>query len=46
MEWFQKSDSPYVINWDSIAVDGQNYVVMGDPFETYEEEVTEFLRRR
>ncbi|CAN5652363.1 depupylase/deamidase Dop [soil metagenome] len=46
VEWFQKSDSPYVINWDSIAVDGQNYLVMGDPFTTYEEEVTEFLRRR
>jgi proteasome accessory factor A len=26
---------PYVINWDSIAVEGTAHVAMPDPFETY-----------
>jgi hypothetical protein len=40
---FQKSDRPYVINWDSIAYDSRDFLVMGDPFETYTEEVNAFL---
>ncbi len=40
---FQKSERPYVINWDSIAYDSRDFLVMSDPFETYEHEVTEFL---
>ncbi|MDT7810976.1 MAG: proteasome accessory factor [Acidobacteriaceae bacterium] len=40
---FQKSDRPYVINWDSIAYDSRDFLVMGDPFETYTAEVTQFL---
>jgi len=29
----------YVINWDSIAHDSRDFLVMGDPFETYNDEV-------
>ena len=29
---FQKRDQPYVINWDSIACDSRDFLVMGDPF--------------
>jgi hypothetical protein len=32
-----------VINWDSIAYDSRDFLVMGDPFETYVNEVTKFL---
>jgi proteasome accessory factor A len=41
--WFQKSDQPYVINWDSIACDNRDFLVMGNPFEVYSEEVGKFL---
>ena len=40
---FQRSDRPYVINWDSIAFDSRDFLVMSDPFETYTDEVTKFL---
>ena len=40
---FQESDRPYVINWDSIAYDSRDFLVMGDPFETYTTEVSNFL---
>jgi proteasome accessory factor A len=43
---FQKGDHPYVINWDSIAYDSRDFLVMGDPFETYTEEVDRFLSDR
>ena len=41
--YFQNDNRPYVINWDSIAYDSRDFLVMGDPFETYTEEVTKFL---
>jgi proteasome accessory factor A len=41
--WFQKSDQPYVINWDSIACDNRDFLVMGNPFESYTAEVAKFL---
>src|SRR6266446_538776 len=41
--WFQKSDQPYVINWDSIACDSRDFLVMGNPFESYTAEVERFL---
>ncbi len=41
--WFQAREQPYVINWDSIATGSRDFLVMGDPFKTYEEEVTAFL---
>jgi proteasome accessory factor A len=40
---FQQNDKPYVINWDSIAYDSRDFLVMGDPFETYIDEVDKFL---
>jgi len=43
--FFQKCDFPYVINWDSIACDSRDFLVMGDPFETYNEEVDRFLAK-
>lgn len=41
--WFQKSEQPYVINWDSIACDSRDFLVMGNPFEDYTAEVAKFL---
>ncbi len=40
---FQQRDQSYVINWDSIACDSRDFLVMGDPFKTYNEEVAKFL---
>jgi proteasome accessory factor A len=41
---FQKKNLPYIINWDSIALESQDYLPMPDPFHAYEEEVDFFLR--
>ncbi|MEO7167413.1 MAG: proteasome accessory factor PafA2 family protein [Chthoniobacterales bacterium] len=43
---FRKEKRPYVINWDSIACETHDFLVMGDPFETYVEEVEQFVRRK
>jgi proteasome accessory factor A len=43
--FFQSCDFPYVINWDSIACDSRDFLVMGDPFHTYDEEVERFLAK-
>jgi Pup-ligase protein len=43
---FRKEKRPYVINWDSIACESQDFLVMGDPFKTYVNEVEQFIRRR
>src|SRR5437667_460496 len=43
--YFQDRHQPYVINWDSIAHDSRDFLVMGDPFETYNEEVDKFLSK-
>ncbi len=40
---FQSDSRPYVVNWDSIAFDSRDFLVMGDPFQTYVEEVDSFL---
>jgi proteasome accessory factor A len=38
---FQEKPAPYVINWDSIALETGQYLPMPDPFETYEAQVRE-----
>ena len=43
--FFQDCNSPYVINWDSIACDNRDFLVMGDPFQTYNDEVERFLAK-
>jgi proteasome accessory factor A len=43
---FQQRNQSYVINWDSIACDSRDSLVMGDPFKTYNEEVAKFLTTR
>ncbi len=43
--YFQQRHHPYVINWDSIACDSRDFLVMGDPFNDYNEEVARFLSR-
>src|SRR5712691_6067441 len=43
--YFQDRQQPYVINWDSIAHDSRDFLVMGDPFETYNDEVDKFLAK-
>ncbi|MGZ4967222.1 MAG: proteasome accessory factor PafA2 family protein, partial [Chthoniobacterales bacterium] len=44
VEYFQKRKQPYVINWDSIACESRDFLLMGDPFRTYDEEVAKFLK--
>ncbi len=46
VEHFLKHDSAYVINWDSIALGGGDFIVMGDPLHRYTTEVTQFLSNR
>ena len=43
--WFQEREQPYVINWDSVAIGSRDFLVMGDPFRTYESEMTGFSER-
>ena len=43
--FFQNCNLPYVINWDSIACDSRDFLVMGNPFETYANEVEHFLAK-
>ncbi|MBA3962001.1 MAG: proteasome accessory factor PafA2 family protein [Chthoniobacterales bacterium] len=45
VELFRKSGRPYVLNWDSIAVESRDFMVMGDPFHDYVAEVEEFVRQ-
>ena len=40
---FQENSLPYIINWDSIALESQDYLPMPDPFHDYQEEVDIFL---
>jgi len=40
---FRKEKRPYVINWDSIACESHDFLVMGDPFKTYVSEVERFI---
>ena len=40
---FQERQLPYVINWDSLAIDNARQLPMPDPFETYAAEVREFV---
>ena len=44
MAQFQKRNLPYIINWDSIALESQDYLPMPDPFNAYDDEVNFFLR--
>jgi hypothetical protein len=32
-----------VINWESIACDNRDFLVMGNPFDVYSDEVVKFL---
>jgi len=43
--FFQECNCPYVINWDSIACDNRDFLVMSDPFQTYNAEVERFLAK-
>lgn len=36
--------STYLINWDSISLEGETPLAMSDPFETYVDQVDAFLR--
>ncbi|HEY2122048.1 MAG TPA: proteasome accessory factor PafA2 family protein [Chthoniobacterales bacterium] len=41
---FQKRNLPYIVNWDSIALESQDYLPMPDPFNDYHNEVGYFLK--
>ena len=36
----------YLINWDSLSLEGESPLQMSDPFETYEGKIAEFLKPR
>ena len=42
---FRREKRPYVINWDSIACESHDFLLMGDPFKNYRDEVDAFIRR-
>jgi proteasome accessory factor A len=42
--FFQRKNLPYIINWDSIALESQDYLSMPDPFNTYTDAVDYFLK--
>ena len=42
---FQRRNLPYLINWDSVALDNNTFVLMPDPFEDYRSEVEATFRR-
>jgi hypothetical protein len=41
---FQEHSLPYLINWDSIALEHHSHLLMPDPFHDYAGEVSAFLR--
>ncbi len=43
IKYFLDFPSPYVVNWDSISVNPNAQLQMGDPFKNYIAEVREFL---
>jgi proteasome accessory factor A len=40
---FQGRQFPYVINWDSIALENSTFLAMPDPFDTYSEQVATLI---
>ena len=42
--FLENPNATYLINWDSISVEGETPLAMPDPFETYLEQVNTFLR--
>jgi len=43
VRYFREQTANYEINWDSIRIEGQDQLVMNDPFHPYHEEITQFL---
>ena len=41
---FQRGGEGYLINWDSVTFEPNRFLVMADPFDTYEAEVEEMIR--
>ena len=44
VSFFQRKNLPYIINWDSIALESQDYLPMPDPFHAYADEVECFFK--
>ena len=45
VSFFQNCNFPYVINWDSIACDSRDFLVMVTPLKLYNDEVDRFLSK-
>jgi proteasome accessory factor A len=43
VRFLKGKSSNYIINWDSIAVEGKDPLVMGNPFHTYRDEIARLL---
>jgi len=44
VSFFQRKNLPYIINWDSIALESQDYLPIPDPFHGYAYEVECFFK--
>lgn len=40
---FLSGGQSYVVNWDSVSLEGGSHLTMGDPFRSYDEEMRRFL---
>jgi proteasome accessory factor A len=45
VRFLQKTDKPYVVNWDSIAVGNEEFLLMGNPYHDYRQEAACFIDR-
>jgi proteasome accessory factor A len=43
VRYFREASTNYVINWDSVALEGRDPLVMGNPFHPYRDEITQLL---
>jgi proteasome accessory factor A len=43
VRFLKGQSSNYIINWDSVAVEGKDPLVMGNPFHTYRDEIVKLL---
>jgi proteasome accessory factor A len=42
--FFQNAGAPYLINWDALARESHDFIMMPNPFDNYEDEVRSFLK--
>ena len=43
VRYFREQSTNYIINWDSVAIEGKDPLVMANPFHTYRDEIAQLL---